>query len=317
MKRIFDLSQEEIFSFNRQQMMDTIKTSEGRTVMSETVISTMALLDGVSNPETARAFGADMVTLNTFDVFNPFIFGYDDSKANLFGDTLSKISGIQKSIEANRNNPNYIQDYKKIVGRFLGLNLEPVRNDTGYPKGMTLSEESLLRVKELGFDYLVITANLMTNVSSEDILWGIKEARRILKDDVLIIAGKMHGAGQASVDSAEDIERFVEAGADVILLPAAKAVPGTTQKFVQETIAKIHEQGALAMTTIGTSQEGASTSVIERIALESKEAGADIQHIGDAGFSGMAVPENITTMSIAIRGKRHTYKQMARSLKRG
>lgn len=317
MKRIFDLSQEEIFSFNRQQMMDTIKTSEGRTVMSETVISTMALLDGVSNPETARAFGADMVTLNTFDVFNPFIFGYDDSKANLFGDTLSKISGIQKSIEANRNNPNYIRDFKKIVGRFLGLNLEPVRNDAGYPKGMTLSEESLLRVKELGFDYLVITANPMTNVSSEDILWGIKEARRILKDDVLIIAGKMHGAGQASVDSAEDIERFVEAGADVILLPAAKAVPGTTQKFVQETIAKIHEQGALAMTTIGTSQEGASTSVIERIALESKEAGADIQHIGDAGFSGMAVPENITTMSIAIRGKRHTYKQMARSLKRG
>ena len=317
MKRIFDLSQEEIFSFNRQQMMDTIKTSEGRTVMSETVISTMALLDGVSNPETARAFGADMVTLNTFDVFNPFIFGYDDSKANLFGDTLSKISGIQKSIEANRNNPNYIRDFKKIVGRFLGLNLEPVRNDAGYPKGMTLSEESLLRVKELGFDYLVITANPMTNVSSEDILWGIKEARRILKDDVLIIAGKMHGAGQASVDSAEDIERFVEAGADVILLPAAKAFPGTTQKFVQETIAKIHEQGALAMTTIGTSQEGASTSVIERIALESKEAGADIQHIGDAGFSGMAVPENITTMSIAIRGKRHTYKQMARSLKRG
>lgn len=317
MKRIFDLSQEEIFSFNRQQMMDTIKTSEGRTVMSETVISTMALLDGVSNPETARAFGADMVTLNTFDVFNPFIFGYDDSKANLFGDTLSKISGIQKSIEANRNNPNYIHDFKKIVGRFLGLNLEPVRNHAGYPKGMTLSEESLLRVKELGFDYLVITANPMTNVSSEDILWGIKEARRILKDDVLIIAGKMHGAGQASVDSAEDIERFVEAGADVILLPAAKAVPGTTQKFVQETIAKIHEQGALAMTTIGTSQEGASTSVIERIALESKEAGADIQHIGDAGFSGMAVPENITTMSIAIRGKRHTYKQMARSLKRG
>jgi len=316
MKRIFDLTQKEVLTSNRNELLGAIKASEGRTVMSETVISTMSLLDGVSNPEVARAFGADMITLNTFDVFNPFIFGYDDADANLFGDLLTKIEDIQKIVERNRNNPDYIREFKALVGRFLGLNLEPIRKDPNYPKGKTVNESSLLRVKELGFDYVVITANPQTNVSSEDILWGIKEVRRILGDDILVIAGKMHGAGQAEVDDSDDIIQFVEAGADIILLPAAKTVPGVTQTFVQNTIEAIHQSGGLAMTTIGTSQEGASESVIEKIALESKEAGADIQHIGDAGFSGMALPENITAMSIAIRGKRHTYKQMARSIKR-
>ena len=73
MKRIFDLTQKEVLTSNRNDLLGAIKASEGRTVMSETVISTMSLLDGVSNPEVARAFGADMITLNTFDVFNPFI----------------------------------------------------------------------------------------------------------------------------------------------------------------------------------------------------------------------------------------------------
>lgn len=43
-------------------------------------------------------------------------------------------------------------------------------------------------------------------------------------------------------------------------------------------------------------------------------AGADIQHIGDAGYAGVALPENIMALSIAIRGVRHTYGRMAYSL---
>ncbi|KJE28617.1 hypothetical protein LG52_726 [Geobacillus kaustophilus] len=49
-------------------------------------------------------------------------------------------------------------------------------------------------------------------------------------------------------------------------------------------------------------------------ALTSKMAGADLHHIGgDAGYHGIAVPENIMAYSIAIRGRRHTYIRMARS----
>jgi hypothetical protein len=70
------------------------------------------------------------------------------------------------------------------------------------------------------------------------------------------------------------------------------------------------------MLTIGTSQEGADESTIRQIALAAKMAGADIHHIGDAGFYGIAVPENIMTYSTTIRGRRHTYVRMARSINR-
>jgi hypothetical protein len=72
----------------------------------------------------------------------------------------------------------------------------------------------------------------------------------------------------------------------------------------------------MTMTTIGTSQEGASLETIRSIALMCKMAGTDLHHIGDAGYVGMALPENILAYSIAIRGVRHTYARMARSVNR-
>ncbi|MPM90657.1 hypothetical protein SDC9_137779 [bioreactor metagenome] len=45
-------------------------------------------------------------------------------------------------------------------------------------------------------------------------------------------------------------------------------------------------------------------------------AGADIQHIGDCGTFGIALPENIMALSVTIRGIRHTYRRMAQSILR-
>lgn len=70
------------------------------------------------------------------------------------------------------------------------------------------------------------------------------------------------------------------------------------------------------MTAIGTSQEGADINTIRQIALMSKMAGADLHHIGDTGYMGMALPENILAYSVAIRGVRHTYTRIARSVNR-
>lgn len=316
MARIFDLKFDEIMNTNGSSLKEIIRLSEGRTVMSETVISKMSLVDGISNPETAKAFGADLITLNTFDMYNPFIFGYDDSDSDLFGGMEGILQGFNDRISKNKENPNYLKEFKTIVGRHIGVNLEPIRSNIPYPKGFILNEETLLKAKELGFDYIVITANPKTNVSSEDILWGIQEARRVLGDSIMIVAGRMHGSGLASFDSVKSIESFARAGADVVLLPAPKTVPGVTKEFALEAVNAIHQAGALAMSAIGTSQEGASVSSIETIALDCKECGFDIQHIGDAGFSGMASPENIMALSIAIRGKRHTYRQIARSIRR-
>lgn len=316
MKRIFDLEYTDFMNYGKAELLESIKQSEGRTVMAETVISVMPLLDGVANAETASAFGADMVTLNAFDFENPFIFGYDDLETDMFGGINQYGQMIEEKIQANRGNDQYVQEFKSRVGRFVGVNMEPVPEEIPYPTGMRMSRKNIEAAQKLGFDYIVVTANPKTNIGDEHIIEGIKLIREIIGDDILIIAGKMHGAGAASIYSEETVKGFVQAGADVVLIPSPGTVPGYDFQTVQEFIQLVHAQGALAMSTIGTSQEGATESIIEAIALDSKKAGADIQHIGDAGYSGMAIPENITALSIAIRGKRHTYRQMARSKRR-
>lgn len=316
MKRIFDLEYNDFMNFTKQELLNSIKYSEGRTVMSETVISIMPLLDGISNAETASAFGADMITLNTFNFETPFIFGYDDLETDMFGGINQYGKVIDQKIQENVHKDNYIKEFKSRVGRFIGVNMEPVPSHIPYPDGMRLNEKNILKAKKLGFDYIVVTANPKTQIGNEEIIKGIRLIRKLLHDDVLIIAGKMHGAGAGNIYSEDVIEDFIKAGADIILVPAAGTVPGVDFDLMKSFVDTIHKHGALAMSTIGTSQEGATTSVIEKIALDAKSAGIDIQHIGDAGYSGMATPENIMTMSIAIRGKRHTYRQIARSKRR-
>jgi L-ascorbate metabolism protein UlaG (beta-lactamase superfamily) len=49
----------------------------------------------------------------------------------------------------------------------------------------------------------------------------------------------------------------------------------------------------MTMTAIGTSQEGASSETLRHLALMCKIAGTDLHHLGDTGYIGMALPENI------------------------
>lgn len=315
MKRIFELTTKDIEGINKNELKEIIKGSEGRTVMSESIISYTPYIREVSNLELASSFGADMLTLNTFNFEKPFIFGIDGGNI-LFNDLENISKEYENSVKRNLSDENYIKNVKKLVGRLIGVNLEPVPEGSNYEKGYTLNKENLEKVKYYGFDYVVLTGNPNTGVNAETICNGIKLAKEILKDETLIIAGKMHGAGSGNIYDEETIKGFVEAGADVVLIPALGTVPGFDLTLAKDIISMIHENGALAMTTIGTSQEGSTKSVIENIALNSKMAGADIQHIGDCGTFGMALPENIMTLSVAIRGIRHTYRRMAQSILR-
>ena len=138
---------------------------------------------------------------------------------------------------------------------------------------------------------------------------------------MILAAGKMHASGILSeaaenIITKDDITAFSEAGADIILLPAPGTVPGITTDYVRGLVSYAHSLGKLTITAIGTSQEGADTDTIRRIALMCKQTGTDIHHLGDAGYGGMALPENIQAYSVAIRGIRHTYHRMAASVNR-
>ena len=90
-----------------------------------------------------------------------------------------------------------------------------------------------------------------------------------------------------------DVRAFAEAGADIILLPAPGTVPGITMEYVRSLVVCAHSLGKMTLTAIGTSQEGADTDTIKEIALMCKMTGTDLHHLGDAGYGGMALPENI------------------------
>lgn len=312
MKRIFELSAKEIMKTNKNKLIETIRTSEGRTVMAETVIIGPPLISGVSNSELAASFGADMVTLNMFDFDSPFVWGIDDMEFS--GDMSSLYRELAGKALENFKDINYVHKLKNIIGRFLGVNMEPVPEGSNYFKGRTLTKENLIKAKEYGFDYIVITGNPNTGVTTDTVLEGIKLAKEVLEDKVMIIAGKMHGAGRENIYDTKVLAEFAKAGADVVLIPAPGTVPGIHTELAKQMIDAVHGAGSLAMTAIGTSQEGAQKSIVENIALMCKMAGADIQHIGDAGLNGVALPDNILALSTAIRGVRHTYRRIGCSI---
>nr|WP_249316536.1 haloacid dehalogenase-like hydrolase [Bacillus sp. FJAT-50079] len=290
---------------NGQDLKQSIRACEGRVMLSETMTSVSPLYPSVTNAELAASFGADLLLFNLFDVFNPMVEGYECEEKELV-----------------------IQKIKELTGRPVGINLEPVDLNAeqiekldSVSKGRVATEESLKEAKKLGFDFICLTGNPKTGVTNDETVVAIKKAREVLGEEGLIIAGKMHGAGVANetgsgIISEADLTRFIEAGADIILMPAPGTIPGMTLDMIEKYVRFVHSKGALAMLTIGTSQEGADEATIRQIALNSKMAGADIYHIGDTGFYGIAVPENIMTYSIAIRGRRHTYVRMAASVNR-
>ncbi|WP_070121787.1 PEP phosphonomutase [Bacillus marinisedimentorum] len=302
MKRMLDCRGSDFKNMNGQELKKSILASEGRVIISEVIGSFMPLYPSVTNAELAAAFGADMILFNLFDVFSPQMKGLD-------------------KVEPDRT----ITRLKELTGLPVGVNLEPVDTEARnledldkLPQGRIASEKTFQRVKELGFDYICLTGNPKTGVTNKEISASIASARAILGPNALIIAGKMHGAGVAgetggSIVAESDLQTFIEAGADIILLPSPGTVPGMTVEKAEKLVKTVHENGALALLTIGTSQEGADDGTIRTIALNSKMAGADLYHIGDAGYTGVAIPENIMAYSIAVRGKRHTYVRMAAS----
>jgi hypothetical protein len=302
MKRLLDCSASDFHRMNGKELKQSIQAAEGRTIVAEVIGSVAPLYPAVTNAELAAAFGADLLLLNMFDVFYPLVNGLD----------------VHEPDQA-------VKRLKQLTGRPIGVNLEPVDPNAkqleslaSLPKGRMATEESLLEAKRLGVDFVCLTGNPKTGVTNEKIIRAIETARAVFGEDGIIIAGKMHAAGVAgetgsSIISEDVVLRFVQAGADIVLMPAPGTVPGVTLEKTAQLVRAAHEHGALAMLTIGTSQEGADEDTIRQIALASKMAGADLYHIGDAGYHGIAIPENIMTYSIAIRGKRHTYIRMARS----
>lgn len=304
-KRLLDCGGSDLAKMDKEELLHAIAASEGRVLACETIGTVTPLLGDLTNAELAASLGGDVLLLNIFDVDHPQI------------QALPPVP-LEETV----------REVKRLTGRPVGINLEPVEQASGdredlwhLTDGRRATLENGRKAADMGVDFILLTGNPGTGVTNKAITDTLKIFRRDLGDRVILCAGKMHasgiiGEGGEHIITKEDVRSFAKAGADVVLFPAPGTVPGITMEYIRELICEAHSLGKLTMTAIGTSQEGADPETIKRIALLCKMAGADIHHIGDSGYTGIAAPENITAYSVAIKGRRHTYRRMARSLNR-
>ena len=308
MKRILDCQGSDFMSISRADLLSAIAGSEGRTIACETIGSIQPMLGDITNAEFAAAMGADILLLNMFDVRNPVIRSLPKTEPE-----------------------NVIRKLKELTGRPIGINLEPVEqvlssldpeeNMWAMTDGRKATLENAWLAADMGVNFILLTGNPGVGVTNTAIEQTLRLYRQELGDRLILAAGKMHASGiltegAEKIITKEDIRAFAEAGADIILMPAPGTVPGLSMEYIRDLISYAHSLGCLTITAIGTSQEGADVATIRQIALMCKMAGTDIHHLGDSGYGGMALPENIQAYSIAVRGIRHTYRRMAGSINR-
>ena len=308
MKRMLDCQGSDFARMSREELLYAITHAEGRTVACETIGSIQPMLGDITNAEFAAAMGADILLLNIFDVQNPVIRALPKTEPE-----------------------NVIRKLKELTGRPVGINLEPVEqvlssldpeeNMWAMTDGRKATLENARKAADMGVNMILLTGNPGVGVTNAAIVQTLELYKKELGHRLILAAGKMHASGivtegAENIITKADVKAFAEAGADIILLPAPGTVPGISMEYVRELIAYAHSLGCLTITAIGTSQEGADIATIRQIALMCKMAGTDIHHLGDSGYGGMALPENIQAYSIAVRGIRHTYRRMAGSVNR-
>lgn len=305
-KRLLDCCASDFRSFTKSDLLESIQKSEGRVIACETIGTVQPLLGNVTNAEFAASMGADILLLNMFDVQHPVINGLPETEPENTVRMLKKLTAAPSA---------------SIWSRWPRARRARQTPSGKCPLAAVPPSKTPCEPKELGVDFILLTGNPGMGVSNPAIIETLRKFKAAVGDSIVLAAGKMHAAGvlteaAESILTEADIADFTAAGADIILLPAPGTVPGITMEYARTLISCAHRHGALTITAIGTSQEGADTDTIRRIALMCKMAGTDIHHIGDTGYTGMALAENIMAYSIAVRGIRHTYHRMAISVER-
>ena len=320
--RLISSSRIEIQSMSAKELKASIKGSEGRVIMSQLGLHSNVIRDA-SNPELAQAFGADMIMIN----------GYPMDKDVLTGCEIQKYHGRELGwvTEAAR-----LSDLKQYVDIPMGIYLE-----CGNPEVMKNQEvttygwkeiaecrkavkANFAKLKDEGAAFVVLAGNPGSGTTYDNIIQATREAKEVVGDDVLIFAGKWEDGNiqpilgdpvLGQVESKRIITELIDVGADCITLAMPGARTGISTEDIRELTTFIHtyKPGTLVLSFLDGSIEGADEETIRLCSLESKKTGADIHAIGDAGLHGIAVPEDIYTMAIALKGRRLTWKRLAGS----
>jgi hypothetical protein len=310
-KRILSCTKSDFEKMTPMDLKLSIRLAEGRTILGQSFNGMgNSLLGGVTNPELEAAFGADILLLNGYSL-----------------DESSPMYGVKHYNHAKGMQILHVQDIKKLVNRPVGIYLECVSSEgehlymNDFAKGRTATEENFVKAVEEGADFIILGANPSMNAKVDDIIAATKVAGKTIKGKALIFAGKWEdgvyekvlGDPMAKKPAKEFIDALMDAGADVIDFPAPGSRQGITVDMIRELVEYVHHKDAdtMTMSFIDGSVEGADVDTIRILAIKSRETGADIHAIGDAGLAGCSLPENIYQLSLSVKGRRLTWERMA------
>lgn len=317
-RRLISSSKSEIRNMTASELKTSILASEGRTVLCQNFIG-HSLCEGTTNAEISQAFGADMI------FFNGYSMKSDAVQEGLIVEEWDETS------QAFCAKQYRLKEMKKIINVPLGIYLECGAGDDSTtstsPEKVLVNEDrvaskgNLEKALHEEVDFIVLAGNPGTKTSYEVIVKSTRLAKEVIGDNALIFAGKWEDGvfekvlGDPQVPMAEHkkfVKELIDAGADVICLPMPGCRPGINVEDIREitTYAHTYKPGTLIMSFLDCSVEGADDDTIRQCTLWSKMTGADIHAIGDAGLSGMSSPEGIYTMSIALKGRRLTFRRL-------
>ena len=302
--RIIGATKSDFEKMSPMELKESIFKAESRTIMGQHLLfAGPGLVRGVTNSELMFAWGADMVMLNTIDL--------DDMSNNpgLCGLSL-------KELKARCNRP---------IGVYLGC--PKAGSEDGGKKalyrreGMVATREHILKCREIGADFIVLGGNPGSGTSLTDVISCTRMARKMLGDDMLIMAGKWEdginekvlGDPTADYDAKEVIRQLIDAGADCIDLPCPGSRGGITVEDIRSLVQYVHtyKPGTLTMCFLNSSVECTDEDTIRQVAILMKQTGADIHAIGDGGFSGCSWPKNVYQLAVSIKGEHYTWFRMA------
>lgn len=288
--RLLDRWGPDLAALDGTALLAAIAASDGRVVLAEVIAGASPLLRGTANAELVAAFGADLLCCNLSDPLEGPL-------------TPPGLADLDPA-------PRGFTGLRRLLGRPVGLNLEP--DVAGVPAAYRATAERTVAAATDGAAFVVVTANPGRGVTTAG-LGDAVAAVRAAAPDLVCLAGRMHHGGSREAPGPDTVHAMVDAGAHGVLVPLPGTVPGLSEAAAAAMVEVAHDAGALALGTIGTSQEGADTQTIRALALTAKRLGVDVHHLGDAGLDGLAAPENIYAYSVAIRGVRHTWNRMARA----
>ena len=302
--RLISAAGSDIEKMSAMELKESILKSENRVIMGQHLLfAGPGVVRNVSNSELMFAFGADMVLLNTFDL------DHEEQNPGLQGMTL-------KELKAKCRRP---------IGIYLGC--PKAGSEDGGKKalyrreGMVATPEHILKCREIGADFIVLGGNPGSGTSLSDIIAATKQAKDLLGDDMIVMAGKWEdgitekvlGDPSAEYDAKEIIDQLLDAGADCIDLPCPGSRGGIMVEDIRNLVNYVHKKkpGTLTMCFLDSSVECSDTDVIRQVGILMKQTGADIHAIGDGGFGGCTWPKNIYTLSETIKGEHYTWFRMA------